>query len=380
MAILKNAVKSVSLESLLIISEQLKRCICRIKFNETEATGFFCLIPYNNKYIPVLITANHVVHITDKSNDILIKINGSEKIIKSNDNRKIFSNKELDVTIIEIIPKEDHIYDFLRLDENIFQKDSNVLEGDSIYILHHNFEEKIISYGIIKAREKNKLHHFCNTESFSGGAPILNISNGRIIGIHIGTKMYSNYNIGTNLKDPINQYIDQNKDYIRTKGLDAKNFSFKNEIYTLNELDGINLNINGNNSQDKIKELEEKIKELNDLLNDRINKANSIISKNNKDIDVLKEKLSRFPFELLEGEKLMSIIIESSDKSIQRSIICKSTDVFCDLQKKIFKDYDKCFDIRNYFTLYGEKIDETKTLEKNNIKDNDIIVLNNIKI
>ena len=76
----------------------------------------------------------------------------------------------------------------------------------------------------------------------------------------------------------------------------------------------------------------------------------------------------------------MSIIIESSDKSIQRSIICKSTDVFCDLQKKIFKDYDKCFDIRNYFTLYGEKIDETKTLEKNNIKDNDIIVLNNIKI
>ena len=63
----------------------------------------------------------------------------------------------------------------------------------------------------------------------------------------------------------------------------------------------------------------------------------------------------------------MSIIIESSDKSIQRSIICKSTDVFCDLQKKIFKDYDKCFDIRNYFTLYGEKIDETKTLEKNNI-------------
>ena len=76
----------------------------------------------------------------------------------------------------------------------------------------------------------------------------------------------------------------------------------------------------------------------------------------------------------------MSIIITTNDKNIQRSIICKNTDAFCDIEKKIYKDNDKYFDIGNYFTLNGKKIDETKSLESNNIKDNDIIILNNLHI
>ena len=44
MAILKNSVKSASLEETLIISEQLKRCICKIEMNKEEGTGFFFVL------------------------------------------------------------------------------------------------------------------------------------------------------------------------------------------------------------------------------------------------------------------------------------------------------------------------------------------------
>ena len=75
----------------------------------------------------------------------------------------------------------------------------------------------------------------------------------------------------------------------------------------------------------------------------------------------------------------MSIIVISSDKKLHKTIICKNTELFCDLEKKIYQDNDK-IDIGNYFTLNGKKIDETKSLDDNNIKDNDIIVLNNLKV
>ena len=63
-----------------------------------------------------------------------------------------------------------------------------------------------------------------------------------------------------------------------------------------------------------IKELEEKIKELNTLLEDKKPEVNSLLSKYRILIEELKSKLSRFPFELLEGEKLMSIIVASPDE------------------------------------------------------------------
>ena len=173
------------------------------------------------------------------------------------------------------------------------------------------------------------------------------------------------------------QFINLNKDYINQKGLASNNFLINKGICSVKNISSFNIN---KNDSEKIKELENKLKEVNDILHDRIDKANSIISKNQKTIDELKEKLSRFPFEILQGEKLMSIIIESSDKKMHRAIICKNTEYFCDLEKKIYQNDDKYIDVGNYFTINGKKIDETKSLDDNNIKDNDIIVLNNLKV
>ena len=41
------------------IIKQLKESVCKVKINNTEATGFFCKINYKNKSLPVLITCEH---------------------------------------------------------------------------------------------------------------------------------------------------------------------------------------------------------------------------------------------------------------------------------------------------------------------------------
>ena len=384
MVFLQGSVNPIALEKNLIISEQLIKCICKINKINIKGSGFFCLIPYRNKSLPVLISAAHIISIKEDLKEISLEINDSLKIIELNEERKTFTDLYLDITIIEIIPEKDHIYDFLMLDDNLFKDYSiEISKNESIYILHFDFNSKIISYGAIKQTSENNIYHSCNTQNLSGGAPMISLSSGKIIGLHIGAKKNFNLNFGTFLKIPITQFINSNKDYINQKGLTSNNYSINKNICSINNNNynnnnSISSNINQNDLE-KIKELEEKLKEVNDILHDRIDKANSIISKNQKTIDELKEKLPRFPFEILQGEKLMSIIIESSDKKMHRAIICKNTEYFCDLEKKIYQNNDK-IDIGNYFTLNGKKIDETKSLDDNNIKDNDIIVLNNLKV
>ena len=377
MAFLKGAIKSITQEENLIILEQLSKCICKIN---KSFTGFFCFIQYGNKHLPVLITATYVISSKNELKEISLEINDYVCKIELNEERKVFNDDKKNISIIEIIPEKDHIYEFLMLDDNLFKDYSDKLfYEESIYILHYNSQSKIISYGILKnlSEDNFKLNHSCNTEICSGGAPIMVISTGKIIGLHIGASKHMNFNIGVFLKEPLTQFINLNKDYINQKGLASNNFLINKGICSVKNISSFNIN---KNDSEKIKELENKLKEVNDILHDRIDKANSIISKNQKTIDELKEKLSRFPFEILQGEKLMSIIIESSDKKMHRAIICKNTEFFCDLEKKIYQNDDKYIDVGNYFTINGKKIDETKSLDDNNIKDNDIIVLNNLKV
>ena len=106
---------------------------------------------------------------------------------------KIFTNKDIDVTIIEINPNIDKLYEFLDIDEykNKDYKDK------SIYILQYPKGLKAsLSLGIIKNINKKNIEHFCSTDLGSSGGPILSLSNYKIIGIHKRKTKYK-YNEGT---------------------------------------------------------------------------------------------------------------------------------------------------------------------------------------
>ena len=102
-----------------------------------------------------------------------------------------------------------------------------------------------------------------------------------------------------------------------------------------------------------------------------------IIIEKDEEIKELKLKLSRYPMELKEGEKLMTINLTTIDSKIQNySIICKNTDIFNNIEKKIYEEYKEYYDTENYFTVNGKKINRFKNLDENNIHNNDVIILN----
>ena len=137
MVLIRDSVEMVTLQNSLMIIEQLKKCICRINVQNSEGTGFFCFIPCNGKYLPALICAGYIVH--DGLTEFGIGLNENEnRTIKLNEGRKFFLEKQLSIAIVEIIPKKDRIYNFLKLDDNLFLSDSEkIFEKKSVYILHN---------------------------------------------------------------------------------------------------------------------------------------------------------------------------------------------------------------------------------------------------
>ena len=70
--------------------------------------------------------------------------------------------------------KDNEIQDYLELDQNIFNKNSEILnENKSIYILHYPKGEKaMVSFGFgFKEDSDYDYKHLCNTEPGSSGSP-----------------------------------------------------------------------------------------------------------------------------------------------------------------------------------------------------------------
>jgi len=151
--------------------------------------------------------------------------------------------------------------------------------------------------------------------------------------------------------------------------------------------------------EEKIKSLTKELEEKNNIINilKRNKESNDVSDKNinsisdkkskeelfnailekDKEIKDLKLTISRYPFELREGEFLLTVNFMSIDSKIQNfSLICKNTDTFNTIEKKVYDEYKEFYETENYFTVNGNRINKYKTLDENNIHNNDVIVLN----
>ena len=214
MELRNNFVKPVTAESTQKILKQMKNCICKVKNNQIIGTGFFCRIPYkNNTKINVLITSYQILDdfYLNQNNQINLLLNDYNelKIINLDPSRKIFSTKDFNTTIIEL-KQNDNITNYLELDDNLFSNNSKSLyENGSIYMLQYlNGGNASVSYGILNELNGFNIKHTCSAESCSSGAPILNISNNKTIGISLyNNNMNINYNEGIYLKYAIENFI-----------------------------------------------------------------------------------------------------------------------------------------------------------------------------
>ena len=325
---IKGAIDAISLEKTEKIVEQMKTCICMV-YGDSNGTGFFCKIEYNNKKIPVLITNYHIIsdEFIKNKKQLKISINNEQifDIISINDNSKIYSSirNEYDIMIIKL-DEEKNIYHYLELDEHLFDKDQfDIYEDKSIYILHYPMGEKIhVSFGYgIQRDNEYYINHLCNTEYCSSGSPILNLKTNKVIGIHKGAIMNKNNvtktNIGIWLKDPLNELKIIKKDK-EIKPIRKNEIKKEKEIFDKNEIlnqirsneikitvkinkKEINKDIyfldNTNGIYNKIKHYHDNLKELNEsntelYINDKIYKYKKYFNPDKEGIYLIKLKFN----------------------------------------------------------------------------------------
>ena len=207
---IENFPKPVSEKGFLKILNQMKNSICKIyKSDGFKGIGIFCSIPYENRNINVMITNNQIIDANYIQNNrqinIILNDDKEEKTINIGNDQITYTNEKYDITIIEI--QENNI-NYIELDDKLFMKNSNIYYGKtSSYIIQYNNDEKAsVSFGIINNIDNYNIIHFCRTESEVLGAPLLNLSNNKIIGVcRQGSQ--NNFSKCTFLKDPINEFI-----------------------------------------------------------------------------------------------------------------------------------------------------------------------------
>ena len=127
------------------LNEQMTKSICKIYINrQREGTGFFCTFLYEKKTIKALCTNNHVIGEKELKDNIKFSLNDKKEFyeIKLDNSRKIFTDKSLDVTIIELNEYEtkEMNCNYLELDDDL-SKEKKFLpvlyENKPIYILHY---------------------------------------------------------------------------------------------------------------------------------------------------------------------------------------------------------------------------------------------------
>ena len=209
------------------IIEQMKNHVCKIILDNTQGTGFFWLIPYPdmNNRLSVLITNNHIINeelLNEINAEITISTQDDTNIKKIKlDNKIKYTNKEYDVTIIEV-KEEEKINSYLELDDTLLEdilNDKNMNKSyidESIYFIGYVEGRLVESSGSLRAifEEESKylLIHSCHKGLGATGAPILNVRNNKVIGIHRSAEHYSIVKgRGTFLNYPIKEFIKNKK-------------------------------------------------------------------------------------------------------------------------------------------------------------------------
>ena len=127
--LLKNSIP-LNQEDKLKIDQQMKKCVCKINTNSSNATGFFGLIEFHDKkMIRALFTCHHNLFpknskVMEKSFQYSIGMNDQFISMEIDDSRFVYQNKDFDKIIIEILEKDElYIDNFLEIDDFIYRNE-----------------------------------------------------------------------------------------------------------------------------------------------------------------------------------------------------------------------------------------------------------------
>ena len=194
---------------------KVSKAMCKIETNKKISSGFliklfkgekefFCLMTNEHTITKEMIAKRSSFNFYYDSSDFqskTIDLNPQERYIK------YFTNINIDVSIIEILPK-DNIPKYYFLSANIvYMYNFDKLINQEIAILHYPKGILSYSYGIITAKTNTyEFSHSASTEEGSSGAPIFLKNSDKVIGIHTGSNLAKTINYG-NFIGPIFDYL-----------------------------------------------------------------------------------------------------------------------------------------------------------------------------
>jgi hypothetical protein len=350
-----------------------KDAICYIEtLGGTRGTGFFLEI--NDANLPFkrgLLTANHVF---DINKEIKFLCRGENKIIKITKNRRVFTDKKLDYTFIEILP-EDNINFFFIFDD-LPNNDLQHLNNQEIILVQHTKDDLSYSVGNIKQtigeETINQITHTCPTQAGSSGSPILLRNNLTVIGIHKCGSIDKQLNYGIPILSIINN--------IKHKQLFIKSNDYKEEYNNLEKIGSGNygtvykglLKNEKEYRAIKVIDKEEMKKRFKNTKNDNdVEEEFNLYIKNGLINDIneidnmricMKDNLNSIKFyEYYDTEKEYAIVMELCDNILQ-NILNEKKEAF-----NIDEVYDIISQLNNTFKIISENNIVHRDLKLENI-------------
>ena len=157
-----------------------------------------------------------------------------------------------------------------------------------------------------------------------------------------------------------------NDERIQNHNLINENNILKNQINNLKK----DYNIKISNYKIQIKSLQDEI----------VNKNNEILNyqsliNNNQFNSQIKNSMNYSITSIKPGEKIMAInFVSMGNQDIGHyAIACKNTDLFIRLEEKLYNDFPQLKEHDLFFEVNTRRIKRFKTLDENNIKNNNII-------
>ena len=346
---------------MIFLSQELLNKIdamCCIEVLGGKIAGIGFILEINDANLPFkrgLLTANHVL---DINKEIRLINKNRYKTIKITKNRRVFTDKKLDYTFIEILP-EDNINLFFIFDD-LPNNDLQHLNNQEIILVQHTKDDLSYSVGnireIIGEDSINQITHTCPTQEGSSGSPILLRNNLTVIGIHLGGLKDEQLNYGIPILSIINN--------IKHKQLFIKSNDYKEEYNNLEKIGSGNygnvykglLKKEKEYRAIKVIDKEEMKKRFKNTKNDNdveeefnLYIKNGLINEINNMKICMKDNLNSIKFyEYYDTEKEYAIVMELCDNNLQ-NILNKKKEAF-----NVDEVYDIMSQLNNTFKIISE--------------------------
>ena len=215
---------------------EIGKSICKIITSKSLGTGFLIKLNKKNKQFYCLMTNEHVIKQNMISNKETIKVfydnqrkNFELELDKNERFIQDFLYLGLDVTLIEILPKDNISDDYFLLPNLEYINGYKQFENKKIYIFQFP-EGGNLSYsvGIIKNVNsyKNEMSHLASTLRGSSGSPIIIFGSNFVLGIHKQTNLDLKENYG-NFIGPIIKALEKD---IKIEKLFFEDYIYEGEL------------------------------------------------------------------------------------------------------------------------------------------------------